>query len=144
LFDSTYSHALNLGMPCGRAQEPQKKPAEAAKKVAPPAAARPKPVAAIFNADEEEDAKEREKAMRKKMKLERIDYGEHALDADKKAAAQTAKSIIDQIPTDTDQLFAFDVNWDCLDKAPTRPPTHPLTLPPTHPITHARPCESGC
>lgn len=36
--------------------------------------------------------------MRKKMKLERIDYGEHALDVDKKAAAQTAKSIIDQIP----------------------------------------------
>ena len=43
-----------------------------------------KPVAAIFNADEEEDEKERERAMRKKMKLERIDYGEHALDVDKK------------------------------------------------------------
>jgi len=28
--------------------------------------------------------KEREKAMRKKMKLERIDYGEHALEVDKK------------------------------------------------------------
>jgi hypothetical protein len=124
-------------MTCGRAQEPQKKPAEAAKKAAPPAAARPKPVAAIFNPDEEEDAKEKEKAMRKKMKLERIDYGEHALEADKKAAAQTAKSIIDQIPTDTDQLFAFDVNWDCLDKAPTHPPFHPPTHPSTHPPTQA-------
>ena len=29
---------------------------------------------------------------------------------------QTAKSIIDQIPTDTDELFAFAVNWECLDK----------------------------
>ena len=136
--DSTCSHThINLGLPCGRTQEPQKKPAEAAKKAAPPAVARPKPVAAIFNADEEEDAKEKEKAMRKKMKLERIDYGEHALEADKKAAAQTAKSIIDQIPTDTDQLFAFDVNWDCLDKAPSHP-THPSTHPPTYPPKHAR------
>jgi len=97
-------------------------PAEAVKKPAPRRSeegVRPKagkPVAAIFNADEEEEEKEREKAMRKKMKLERIDYGEHALEADKKAAAQTAKSIIDQIPTDTDELFAFAVNWECLDK----------------------------
>jgi len=91
---------------------------EAAKKAAAKAS-RPapgKPVAAIFNADEEEDEKEREKQTRKKMKLERIDYGEHALDADKKAAAQTAKSIIDQIPTDTDELFAFAINWDASDK----------------------------
>merc|ERR1712216_75080 len=64
----------------------------------------------------EEEEKEREKQMRKKMKLERIDYSEHALDVDKRAAAQTAKSIIDQIPTDTDELFAFAVNWDTLDK----------------------------
>jgi hypothetical protein len=36
-------------------------------------------------------------------------YREHALEADKKAVAATAKSIIDRIPTDTDALFAFPV-----------------------------------
>ena len=37
--------------------------------------------------------------------------GEHALATDKQAQAQTAKSIIDQIPTDQAELFAFTVNW---------------------------------
>jgi hypothetical protein len=71
------------------------------------------PVAvAVFNGDEEEEEREREKAQRRKMRLERIDYGEHATDADKKAVAATAKSIIDRIPTDTDGLFAFPVSVD--------------------------------
>ena len=98
--------------------EQEKLAADRARKAAA-AAAKPrvaKPVAAIFNADEEEEQKERERQQRKKMKLERIDYGEHAIAADKKAAVQTAKSIIDQIPTDTDELFGFAINWDTLDK----------------------------
>ena len=68
---------------------------------------------------------------RKKMKIERIDYGirvlfsrlsvianegEHALDVDKKKDAQTAKNIIDQIPTEIEELFAFPVKWEVLDK----------------------------
>ena len=34
------------------------------------------------------------------MKLERFDYGEHALETDKKKAAALAKSIIEKIPID--------------------------------------------
>lgn len=74
----------------------------------------PKP-AAIFNADEEEDEREAEKQARKKKKLEKIDYGEHALEEDKKRAAEMAKSIIDMIPTDTDALFAYPLKWQVLD-----------------------------
>lgn len=45
------------------------------------------------------------------MKLAAIDYGVHALATDKQNQAQTAKTIIDQIPTAQSELFAFDVNW---------------------------------
>jgi hypothetical protein len=75
-------------------------PVEAPKRRDPPkprpAAPKPAPGGVIFDADEDEEEQRRDQ--RRKMKLERLDYGEHALESDRQKEAALAKTIIDKIP----------------------------------------------
>lgn len=73
---------------------------------------------AVFNSEEDSTANQAPKR-----KLVPLDYSEEEMKAVGNSAAKTAeekkksiKSLIERIPTAKDELFAYSLDWECVDQ----------------------------